>query len=240
MKVLSILLFLTIYLFGANSDTNSTKKIAEDDKLVIVFTTTDGCSWCERMKRETINYKPSLKKIKEKFMFTKIDQMSGNMPSFLKPEAFPTTYILSTNGDKILASIDSYRSRKEFLGWIDKVYEKEAKKKVAKKSQAQDDDKLVLIFTHMDYCQWCKRMMRETIDYKPSRKEIEKMFMFAKIKRESGNMPSFLHPELFPTTYILSTNGDKILYEIDAYQSRENFLKEIKEVYELHKGKQKE
>ncbi len=93
------------------------------DKLVIVFATEDGCGWCKRMKMETINYKPSLKKIKKNYLLAKIDKESGNMPSFLKPEFYPTTYILSSDGSKVIETIVGYQSRKNFLKEINDLYE---------------------------------------------------------------------------------------------------------------------
>jgi thioredoxin-related protein len=240
MKLYFLLLLTSILLFAKGLDQNQTvKKIADDDKLVIVFTYTDECGWCERMKKETINYKPSLKKIKEKFMFTKINQNSGNIPSFLKPEYFPTTYILSTDGNRVLYKMDSYRSRKDFLKEIDRVYKKERRNiEKRRKSQIKDDEKLVLVFAHQKDCGWCERMQKETINYKPSLKKIKEKFMFTKILKESGNLPSFLNPELFPTTYILSTDGNRVIYTMVGYQSRKNFLKEISDIFEMSRSKE--
>jgi thioredoxin-related protein len=94
-------------------------------------------------------------------------------------------------------------------------------------------EKLVMIFTHMEHCGWCERMQKETIDDKEALKEIKENFMLTKIKKESGNMPSFLHPELFPTVYILSTDGNKVIEKLEAYMKKDKFLKYTKTLYEI-------
>jgi len=104
-------------------------QLMANDKLVIVFATEKGCGWCERMKMETINYKPSLKEIKKRYLLAKISKESGNMPLFLKPEFYPTTYILSSDGSKVIDTIIGYQSRKNFLNYISDLYEVATKKR---------------------------------------------------------------------------------------------------------------
>jgi len=101
------------------------------------------------------------------------------------------------------------------------------------------NDKLILVFTHMKYCSWCKKMKKETIDNKKAQKKIKKHFILTQIQRESGNLPSFLNPELFPTTYILSSDGNKILDEIDGYMKKDEFIYHINTIYELEKESKK-
>ena len=94
-------------------------------------------------------------------------------------------------------------------------------------------EKLVMIFTHMEGCGWCERMLKETFDDNEALKELKKNFMLAKIKKESGNMPSFLQPSLFPTIYILSNDGSKTIEKIEGYMKKNKFLKYTKTLYEI-------
>jgi hypothetical protein len=104
-------------------------QIVANDKLIMIFATEKGCGWCKRMKMETINYKPSLNEIKKKYILAKITKESGNMPHFLKPEFYPTTYILSSDGSKVLDTIIGYQSRKNFLNHISDLYEVASQKR---------------------------------------------------------------------------------------------------------------
>ncbi len=96
--------------------------------------------------------------------------------------------------------------------------------------------KLVLVVVSKDGCHWCERLERESLHNPKIRKEIEKHFMIAEISRNSGNIPSFLDPTLFPTIYILDTDGEKFLFTIVGYQKSSELLSEIEEVYERRFG----
>ena len=101
------------------------------------------------------------------------------------------------------------------------------------------NEKLIIIFTHMKNCSWCEKMKKETIDNKNALKKIKKHFILSQIQKESGNMPSFLKPELFPTTYILSSDANKVLDIIDGYMKKDEFLYHINTIYELEKESKK-
>jgi thioredoxin-related protein len=96
-----------------------------------------------------------------------------------------------------------------------------------------EKEKLVMVFTHMNHCGWCEKMQKETIDNKEALKEIKKNYIFTKIKKESADMPSFLHPQLFPTVYILTSDGSKVIEKIEGYMKRDKFLKYTKTLYEI-------
>ncbi len=96
-----------------------------------------------------------------------------------------------------------------------------------------DEKKLILVYTEMEYCGWCKKMQKETIDEPVSKAELETRYLIAKIKKESGDIPLFLHPRFFPTTYILSSDGSKILDELPGYMENRRFLDYLKELYEV-------
>jgi len=96
-----------------------------------------------------------------------------------------------------------------------------------------EDKKLILVFTEMTYCPWCHKMTRETIDEPEAKNEIEKRYIIAKITRESGDIPLFLHPRYYPTSYILSADGNKIVDELPGYMEKSRFLAYIKDLYDL-------
>ena len=49
-------------------------------------------------------------------------------------------------------------------------------------------------------------------------------------------MPSFLTPELFPTVYILTSDGSKVIEKMEAYMKKDKFLKYTKTLYEIEMG----
>ena len=104
-------------------------QIVANEKLIMIFATEKGCGWCKRMKMETIDYKPSLKEIQKRYILAKISKQSGNMPLFLKPKFYPTTYILSSDGSHVIDTIIGYQSRKNFLNHISDLYEVASQKR---------------------------------------------------------------------------------------------------------------
>ena len=95
------------------------------------------------------------------------------------------------------------------------------------------EQKLVLVFLEMEYCGWCKKMEKETINEPQSKAILEEKYLIAKIKKESGDVPLFLHPKFFPTTYILSSDGSKVLDELPGYMQNGHFLEYLNELYEV-------
>ncbi len=93
--------------------------------------------------------------------------------------------------------------------------------------------KLILLYAELEYCGWCKKMRQESIDDPQSKAEIEKRYHIAKILKESGDLPLFVHPTIFPTIYLLSYDGSEILQTIVGYMPKRRFLETLKEVYEV-------
>jgi thioredoxin-related protein len=96
-----------------------------------------------------------------------------------------------------------------------------------------DDKKLILLYVEMEHCPWCHKMDRETIDNPTYLQEIEREYILAKITKESGDMPLFITPKYYPTTYILSSDGSQILDELPGYMQSKRFVQYLQELYEV-------
>jgi len=96
-----------------------------------------------------------------------------------------------------------------------------------------DEKKLVLVYIEMEHCGWCKKMQKETLDEPHSKAMLQERYLIAKIKKESGDVPLFLNPNFFPTTYILSSDGSKVIDELPGYMQNGRFLEYLKELYEV-------
>ena len=96
-----------------------------------------------------------------------------------------------------------------------------------------DEKKLILVYVEMEHCGWCKKMAKETIDEPTSKSEINERYLIAKIIKESGDVPLFLNPKFYPTTYVLSSDGSKILDVLPGYMENKRFLDYLKELYEV-------
>lgn len=96
-----------------------------------------------------------------------------------------------------------------------------------------DEKKLVLVYIEMEFCPWCHKMNLETLENKEALKELKKEYLIAKIEKESGDVPLFLHPKYYPTSYILSSDGSKVIDELPGYMPKKRFLSYLKFLYEL-------
>ncbi len=96
-----------------------------------------------------------------------------------------------------------------------------------------DDKKLIIVYMEMEHCPWCHKMNRETMDNPKYKAIYEKEYILAKITKESGNVPLFLSPKYYPTTYILSSDGSEVLDELPGYMASERFVDYLQELYDV-------
>jgi thioredoxin-related protein len=94
-------------------------------------------------------------------------------------------------------------------------------------------DKLLMIYVEKNGCGWCKKMDKEIIENPKALKKIHKQYVLKKMLSENGDLPSFINPRYFPTTYILNPEGTKIIEELPGYMEKSRFLDFINEVYNI-------
>ncbi len=103
---------------------------------------------------------------------------------------------------------------------------------------AQNTPKLQLLFMEMEHCPWCHKMNEEIFDNPKIRKKLDTMYTVIKKLRGTENLPKFVQPRYYPTTYIISPEG-KLLDELPGYMEQTRFLDYLTELYELEtSGKQ--
>jgi thioredoxin-related protein len=96
--------------------------------------------------------------------------------------------------------------------------------------------KLILLYIEMENCQWCKKMDTVVFDDKQNLAKLEKIYHVVRMKKESGNIPLFVHPELFPTTYILSSDGTTVIEELQGFMKAKNYVNYLKVIDEIERG----
>jgi len=93
--------------------------------------------------------------------------------------------------------------------------------------------KLILVFIEMEFCPWCHKMASETLEDKKALKMLEKEYILARITLKSGDIPLFLKPKYFPTSYILSSDDAKVIDELPGYMEKTRFLDYLHTLYEV-------
>ncbi len=97
---------------------------------------------------------------------------------------------------------------------------------------AQDSSKLILLYMQMRHCPWCHKMNEEVFENPQIMKRLQSMYKIEKKYRGADNLPEFVQPRYYPTTYIISTEG-KLLDELPGYMDSKRFIEYLEELYEL-------
>lgn len=93
--------------------------------------------------------------------------------------------------------------------------------------------KMIIIYIEMNNCPWCERMDRELIDDTYYRRKIDNLYIFQRLKKESKDLPSFLRPKYYPTTYILSSDGERIVDELPGYMKADEFIDYVETLHDI-------
>jgi thioredoxin-related protein len=88
-----------------------------------------------------------------------------------------------------------------------------------------NDKKLVMLFVKLEHCQWCEKMEKEVFEDKETNATLQKEFIIKKVLYGKDSLPSFIKPQHFPTTYVISADGTKVIDSLAGYREKEKFLK---------------
>ena len=93
-------------------------------------------------------------------------------------------------------------------------------------SLSQAKDKMVMLNIQMHGCHWCAKMQREVFDNPSVMKKLKKRFKVVVLNRDTdiGEIPPFLHPRYYPTTYILTPDMKKVDDELTGYMGAKELL----------------
>jgi thioredoxin-like negative regulator of GroEL len=97
------------------NDYNETRKEADQRGLpVVIYCTTDNCSWCLRLQRETFADPTVAKVMNERFVPLKVHAMQEpRLVEMLRIRAFPTIILAAPDG-KILMTVEGYQEASVF------------------------------------------------------------------------------------------------------------------------------
>ena len=93
--------------------------------------------------------------------------------------------------------------------------------------------KMQLLYVEMEHCPWCHKMNSEIFDNPKIYDQLKSMYKITKMKKGAATLPAFLHPRYYPTTYILSEDGQKVIDELPGYMGSARFLDYLKDLYEI-------
>ena len=122
----------------------------KENKYVLIYFYTDGCSWCKKMEKETFSDEEVKKILSDKFVTVKINARSENkvlengkeisereLATLYQVSGYPTTWFLESNHSRV-APLPGYVTTEQFIpvlnyigeGWYESISFKEYLEKI--------------------------------------------------------------------------------------------------------------
>ena len=98
---------------------------------------------------------------------------------------------------------------------------------------AAEPAKLKLLYVEMEHCPWCHRMNAEVFENPKIAEKLKQMYTIERKLRGEKDLPASVKPKYYPTTYIFSADGKKLLDELPGYMDPKRFTEYLTELYEM-------
>ncbi len=121
MKKIIITILLTIFALNTYA-MKDIPQIDQKDKMIVLFVKTKNCQWCKKMDKESFKNRDSLDKITKLYRIKKVIKGDQLLPSFINPKYYPTTYILSSDGKKLIDELPGYMKNRDFVSYLEELY----------------------------------------------------------------------------------------------------------------------
>lgn len=111
-------------------------------------------------------------------------------------------------------------------------YEREYKTALHK---AQKEQKPLMLLVVADYCPWCKKFERKTLEDTQVKEYVSNNFIPVVIDklREKGTYPDEFASPLIPAVYFIDPKTQKSIYEVIAYKTKDEFTTNMQEVLKI-------
>ena len=93
--------------------------------------------------------------------------------------------------------------------------------------------KMVLLYVEMKNCPWCIKMDKEVFDNSANLEKLKKLYCVKRLTKESLEIPTYIKPKYYPSTYILSSDGDKVIDELPGYMKAEDYIEYLEILFEV-------
>ena len=108
---------------------------------LLLFLTTPGCTFCERMKRQTLAQKQIVDQIQTRFVAVKLNGKSyPKVTKQLRVRMYPTTAVVESSG-KVLDVIHGFKTPRDFTQRLTKAHTKRAAHLATKPESSQQKKK---------------------------------------------------------------------------------------------------
>jgi len=97
---------------------------------------------------------------------------------------------------------------------------------------AKKENKKIMLVMVADFCPWCKKFERKTLNHKDIQKLVQKNFIPVIVDnyRDIKNYPQEFKTSALPSVYFIDIKTQKSLVKSTLYVKKSDFLKTIKKV----------
>lgn len=119
-----------------------------------------------------------------------------------------STTLFSSNIDKFASYMGYYRDYDKAL------------------NKAKEENKILFVAQVSDYCSWCRKLERKTLQNSTVAIKINQNFIPLIIDRniDKENYPKHLYSKRVPNIYFINPNNEKIMKEIPGYTKKNDFI----------------
>ncbi len=105
-------------------------------------------------------------------------------------------------------------------------------------SIAKKEDKMVMLVMVADFCPWCKKFERKTLQNELVSKLVKQHFIPVIVDnyRDEGSYPKELSTSRLPTTYIIDSKTQKVIQKSTLYVNKNDFLVTIQQAINIDKA----
>ena len=103
--------------------------------------------------------------------------------------------------------------------------------------QAKEQNKLLMLVVVGDYCPWCKKFERKTLNSSLIQGQVEKDFIPVIIDKakDKGNYPPEFYSKLIPTVFFINPKTQKHVYESLGYSKKTVFAVDMDQALKAYK-----
>lgn len=129
MKKLLLLVFMAVYILGADINWNTSydqalSKAKKENKPLMVLITSEQCRWCRKLENTTLQDESIVNRINGNFQVVNVTKDKSNYPKNLTAKMVPMSYFLDPKTGKVLYSIPGYWESEDYNSILDDALQK--------------------------------------------------------------------------------------------------------------------
>ncbi len=102
---------------------------------------------------------------------------------------------------------------------------------------SKKENKIIMLVLVADFCPWCKKFERKTLEHKAIMELVDKNFtpIIVDNYRDTQNYPKKFTSSRLPTVYFIDSKTQKVLSKSSLYLKKNDFLKQMQKAIKKNK-----